>query len=229
MGSNQLKSQETKIYLDKDKFLKLNELLIFPNGMDGLHIWEAGIMLARYIVFNNEQFKQRSVLELGSGVGIGGFAAAKFTQASSVTLSDWKPEIVNNITANAYKNSLMTSKLKVIQIDWTVPQSYIPPVDIVIGSDLIYTGCPIYDLYNTICKSLKVLGQAYIIIPDKRSAAQEFLEVVDLKKQLTYQKIQLTEQHYFKSPLQNEQQGFQTYPGIKELKFYMYIFTKIKM
>ena len=65
--------------LTKEEILSLNELLIFPHGMDGLHIWEAGIILARWIVFNKELFLGKDVLELGTGVGIGGLSAAKFT------------------------------------------------------------------------------------------------------------------------------------------------------
>jgi hypothetical protein len=33
-------------------FLNLNERLIFPHGLDGLHIWEAGIILARFVAEN---------------------------------------------------------------------------------------------------------------------------------------------------------------------------------
>jgi hypothetical protein len=45
------KPVDTKIILSEDqKYLDLNELLIFPHGLDGLHIWEAGIILARFII-----------------------------------------------------------------------------------------------------------------------------------------------------------------------------------
>lgn len=59
--------------------MNLSELLIFPHNMDGLHIWEAGIILARFITFNKELFENKNVLELGCGIGIGGIAALKFT------------------------------------------------------------------------------------------------------------------------------------------------------
>lgn len=51
----------------------------FPHGLDGLRLWEAGIILARYIVHNNSLFKGKKVLELGGGVGIAGFTAKKWT------------------------------------------------------------------------------------------------------------------------------------------------------
>lgn len=67
---------------------------MFPHGYDGLHIWEAGIVLARYILYNREQFKDKKILELGSGVGIGGISAVKFTECKSCILSDYVPEII---------------------------------------------------------------------------------------------------------------------------------------
>lgn len=35
------------------KILNLNELLIFPHGMDGLHIWEAGIGITFFKLITN--------------------------------------------------------------------------------------------------------------------------------------------------------------------------------
>ena len=49
--------------------------------MDGLHIWDAGIILARFILTNKQLFENKSVLELGTGVGIGGITAMKYTKA----------------------------------------------------------------------------------------------------------------------------------------------------
>ena len=60
--------------------LTIDELSQFPHGLDGLKLWEAGIILARYIILNVELFKEKEVLELGAGVGIGGMVARKWTQ-----------------------------------------------------------------------------------------------------------------------------------------------------
>jgi predicted nicotinamide N-methyase len=60
-----------EIVLDEitNKKLALNDLLIFPHGMDGFHVWEAGIALARYTIKNLDLFKDKKVLELGTGCG----------------------------------------------------------------------------------------------------------------------------------------------------------------
>jgi len=59
--------------------LDIASLDTFPHGLDGLRLWEAGIILARYIVNNSNLFKGKRILELGGGVGIAGFAAKKWT------------------------------------------------------------------------------------------------------------------------------------------------------
>ena len=60
--------------------LEIGCLDTFPHGLDGLRLWEAGIILSRYIIHNSSVFKGKSVLELGGGVGIAGFTAKKWTE-----------------------------------------------------------------------------------------------------------------------------------------------------
>jgi predicted nicotinamide N-methyase len=75
----QLNVQEIIIHHAFSMKLKLAEVQTFPHGLDGLKIWEAGIVLARYAVLNCKIFKEKEVLELGSGVGIAGIAIKKWT------------------------------------------------------------------------------------------------------------------------------------------------------
>jgi predicted nicotinamide N-methyase len=59
--------------------LQINGVDTFPHGLDGLRLWEAGIILSRYIIQNVALFKHKRILELGGGVGIAGLAAKKWT------------------------------------------------------------------------------------------------------------------------------------------------------
>jgi len=42
--------------------LQLDSLETFPHGLDGLRLWEAGIVLSRYIVHHSHLFKDKKVL-----------------------------------------------------------------------------------------------------------------------------------------------------------------------
>ena len=43
--------------------------------------------------------------------------------------------------------------------------------DIIIGSDIVYFGCPVKDLYQVFKKLLKVGGRGIIIIPERKNYA----------------------------------------------------------
>lgn len=58
-------------------------------GTGGL-LWPAGETLARYLTTQGHLFKDKAVLELGSGTGIVGLCVAKMCHPSSVTLTDLK-------------------------------------------------------------------------------------------------------------------------------------------
>ena len=64
--------------------LILTDVETFPHGLDGLKIWQAGIVLARYAVLNCAVFKNKTVLELGAGVGIAGITIKKWTECQSI-------------------------------------------------------------------------------------------------------------------------------------------------
>jgi predicted nicotinamide N-methyase len=61
---------------------------MFPHGLSGLKLWESNVVLSRFVVMNNSLFKNKKVLELGAGTGIGGIAVAKWTQCQSIAMSD---------------------------------------------------------------------------------------------------------------------------------------------
>ena len=96
--------------------ITIGEMHKFPHGLDGLKLWDAGIVLSRYIILNSELFKNKTILELGSGVGIAGITASKWTDCSSVTMSDYHKGIIENINKNCAKNEC--KNIKSLVFDW---------------------------------------------------------------------------------------------------------------
>jgi len=247
------KTQEMSILLEKQSFpssdfcLQLNDMFIFPHNMDGFHIWEAGIVLSRFIIFNKGLFEDKRVLELGTGVGIGGITVLKYTKAKEVTLSDYRDDILRNVEKNIIKNSMKHKHNKIspyeikgenctlcganrgsiLNLNWVNYDKFDLKYDIIIGSDLIYKGAPLKELANLIISALELNGQAYILVPNKRGAIEDFLKEIDEGKKVKYDKIELLEGKYYLSALENEEEGLKYYPGLKELVFSVYIFTKI--
>ena len=221
--------QEMDIILDrlnKEK-IRLNELIIFPDRMDGLHIWEAGIVLSRYLYFNNDEFKDKDLLDLGTGVGIVGITAMKYGKCKSVTLSDYKEDILNNAISNAKKNKVWKEgSSSGLLLDWKDYEKLNKKYDVMVGSDVIYAGSPVKELAKLLDKGLNKGGKAYILIPDQRFYAVEFFKAIDELGKFQTEKIPLDDQKYVESPLEDEKEGFRHFAGLKELKFFVYRFTK---
>ena len=93
MGNNQkpanqvilkVKRENIIIHRNYKMTLSISSLVTFPHGLDGLKLWEAGIVLSRYIINHSSLFKNKRVLELGAGVGIAGITAKKWTECREV-------------------------------------------------------------------------------------------------------------------------------------------------
>ena len=46
------------------------------------------------------------------------------------------------------------------------------------GSDIVYFGCPVKDLYEVFKKLLRKGGQGIIIIPDRKNYAELFVDLI---------------------------------------------------
>jgi predicted nicotinamide N-methyase len=151
------------------KELYIKELSIIDGGI-GCAVWDAAIILSRFIYENADLFRDKIALELGAGVGLPGITAARF--AERCYLTDYIETIQTNLEYNVRINSISEDddedidnddkfaqtrrqhKIKVGKsshvclLNWDDiktmenPQPEIPlhGVDILLGSELTYTG-----------------------------------------------------------------------------------------
>ena len=82
----------------------MKEQCLFVTGTEGKRVWESGIILSRYIYYNRDQFKDKKILEVGSGTGIVGLALAKFTEAKEIILTDYQDEVLGLLNENINSN-----------------------------------------------------------------------------------------------------------------------------
>ena len=167
-----------------DAFISLKEQVLFQNGQEGKRVWEAGITIARYIYYNQEEFKGKTILELGSGTGIGGLAALKFTQCSRVIMTDYTEEVLALIKDNVKLLKSPKTQPEIILLDWTKQETYDgllgEQIDIVIATDVIYHGSP----YNSLAKLMHQIAlkdnnvDIKMIIPKQRDCRQDFLNTM---------------------------------------------------
>lgn len=81
----------------------VQELQVAEGGL-GWRVWVGALVLAEWMVGHAEALRGRSVLELGSGLGLCGLVAARLG-AAEVTMSDCLAPLVDNLRLNAVLNA----------------------------------------------------------------------------------------------------------------------------
>lgn len=93
-------------------------------------LWPSAIALSRF--FGDADLKGRSLLELGSGVGLVGLAAC--LQGARVVQTDFVPLALEFCRANSARNGLPTERLLADWREFPSDRCY----DVICGSDILY-------------------------------------------------------------------------------------------
>ncbi|NXQ48694.1 EF2KT methyltransferase, partial [Catharus fuscescens] len=138
---------------------------LISGGTTGLVTWEAALLLAQWALQNPGVFRDRTVLELGSGSGFTGIAICKTCQPRTFIFSDCHPRVLRQLGENIQLNgfipepdvpwSIQTEsegqkvegencqnpKVIVAELDWgsvTEKQLLGLRADVVIAADVVY-------------------------------------------------------------------------------------------
>lgn len=111
--------------------------------------------------------------------------------------------------------------------DWRDRNKYDKQFDIIMGSDIVYFGCPVKDLYEVFKKFLRVGGRGIIVIPDRKNYAQLFIKEIE-KDVFDYTIEEMKDPRYSDPVLEDEKLSEQQYPLLKSIKFFAYLLTKKK-
>ncbi|POM68586.1 Hypothetical protein PHPALM_15241 [Phytophthora palmivora] len=85
----------------------------------GLKLWEAGWLLAEYVIAHESEFRGRKMLELGAGVGFTGMVLACVCRSSRIVLTDYAPNVMQNLRYNVEINSSkFICPVEVQTLDW---------------------------------------------------------------------------------------------------------------
>uniref|UniRef100_A0A3P8YAC0 FAM86 N-terminal domain-containing protein n=1 Tax=Esox lucius TaxID=8010 RepID=A0A3P8YAC0_ESOLU len=127
---------------------------VISEGTTGLVTWEAGLYLAEWAVENPHLFSARTVLELGSGVGLAGITVCRCCSPSRYVFSDCHLSVLQRLRDNLLVNGLDNQCfprvvwVSVEDLDWelvTEEQLSVMGVNMVIAADVVYdpdlTGC----------------------------------------------------------------------------------------
>ncbi|NWV29819.1 EF2KT methyltransferase, partial [Origma solitaria] len=138
---------------------------LISGGTTGLVTWEAALHLAQWALENPGVFRDRTILELGSGIGFTGIAICKTCQPRTFIFSDCHPRVLRQLGENLQLNGFIpepgvtwsiqtesqeqevegencqSPKVIVAELDWgsvTEKQLLGLRADVVIAADVVY-------------------------------------------------------------------------------------------
>ncbi|XP_070616919.1 protein-lysine N-methyltransferase EEF2KMT isoform X2 [Erythrolamprus reginae] len=81
-------------------------IAIVSQGTTGLVTWDAGLYLAEWALENSQVFRNRRILELGSGIGLTGIAICKACHPREYLFSDHHEDVLQQLSENIHLNGL---------------------------------------------------------------------------------------------------------------------------
>jgi len=177
----------------------LRELTFGTAGI-GHSVWDAGVALSLWLSQHSEAVRGKRVLELGSGVGISGIAAAA-CGASHVTLSDYgyagfngerrafeedeasaRAEVLrDNLKVNA-RLSRVHARCEAIALDWhaSLRSGFEPSrrYEVIVGSDLVYYEEDVDALVATIVAHLQPGATCHLMSRQGRTGLPQLLSAL---------------------------------------------------
>ncbi|KAK5580801.1 hypothetical protein RB653_000825 [Dictyostelium firmibasis] len=157
--------------------VKLNVLDSAATDFDltGQVIWPSAQVLTQYIIKNQEEYKNKKILEVGSGVGVCGLFLARLGQPC--TLSDNNEIVLDLLRLNVEESTADGYKCDCMKLDWgnqddmdkcllKSKEDYCDNggFDMIIGSDIVYWKIGIIPLFKTVSHLLKFNDDSRFII-----------------------------------------------------------------
>ncbi|CAE7361980.1 unnamed protein product, partial [Symbiodinium sp. CCMP2592] len=139
--------------LVRDKALGIKHLANQKRSEHGVggNLWGAALVLCRFLASSSRPpgryLNGKRILELGSGTGAVGLAAASL--GADVTLTDL-PQVLPLTASNMAANSLCSPGTSLALLDWKVvanwPKDALPNYDLILCSDVLYWSDVVPDL-----------------------------------------------------------------------------------
>ncbi|TMS15555.1 Protein-lysine N-methyltransferase EEF2KMT [Larimichthys crocea] len=149
----------------------LENVAQISEGTTGLVTWEAALYLAEWALDHRHTFTGRTVLELGSGVGLTGVTICRSCRLNRFVFSDCHPSVLQKLRNNIQLNGLTdqtSPAVSVEEMDWTAAteeQLKRIGADTIIAADVVYDPDVVgslVKLLSRILKSAQVLPEVFI-------------------------------------------------------------------
>uniref|UniRef100_A0A3B4VPC4 Eukaryotic elongation factor 2 lysine methyltransferase n=2 Tax=Seriola dumerili TaxID=41447 RepID=A0A3B4VPC4_SERDU len=148
----------------------LENVALISEGTTGLVTWEAALYLAEWALDHKQAFTGRTVLELGSGVGLTGITVCRSCSPNRFVFSDCHPSVLQKLRANVQLNGLSeqtSPTVRVEELDWTgVTEEQLKEIgaDTVIAADVVYDPDVVGSLVKLLSRILRCSSSPEVLI-----------------------------------------------------------------
>jgi predicted nicotinamide N-methyase len=133
-------------------------------------LWPSSVGLAGFILENRDEFRTKSVLELGCGLGLAGIAAHR--AGARVLFTDYDRNALSFTAKNFFRNFNLEADVQLM--DWRKPKRELR-FDIIIGADVLYENRWLEPVLDTLGQMLANNGIAFIAEPGRQIASRFFV------------------------------------------------------
>uniref|UniRef100_A0A7I4B5A6 Calmodulin-lysine N-methyltransferase n=1 Tax=Physcomitrium patens TaxID=3218 RepID=A0A7I4B5A6_PHYPA len=192
--------------IDLSDFINSQKYDIDSTGL--VCMWPAEEIMTYYCISRPELFRNKRVIELGSGYGLAGLAIAACSEASEVLLTDGNPHVVEYIQKNITANNELfgDTKVRTCTLHWSRHQAAMPGLnfDVVIAADCTF----FKDFHLDLAYSIKsLLGtadgcQAILFNPRRGHSLDRFVRAAQSVE------LDVEIQEHYDSRIWNLHEGF---------------------
>ena len=132
--------------------------------------------MAAWVLEERQYLAGKSVLELGSGIGLAGIAAAR--AGARVTITDYETDPLLFACYNAMQNlppDVFRERVRFLPLDWREP-GVDTKFDLIVGADIVYERKNFLPVLSLLKNHLLPGGRALLTEPD-RTIGQDFLDL----------------------------------------------------
>eukprot|EP01018_Ginkgo_biloba_P018651 Gb_35298 [translate_table: standard] len=147
-------------------------------------LWPSEEVLTYFCISHGHMFRNKRVLELGSGYGLAGLAIAACTEAAEVVISDGNPQVVDYIHQNIKANvgSFGTTKVTSLLLHWNQEEAcYLGrSFDFILAADCTFFKESHASLAHTVKSLLESskMSEAIFFSPSRGNTLDIFLQTV---------------------------------------------------
>lgn len=135
--------------------------------LTGQLVWPGAVLMNNYLSNNTEILEGKSIIELGSGIGITGILCSKFCH--EIVLTDHNDEVLDIIKKNMELVSLSSCENSAIlsaeKLEWgncnqirEIIEKHSSGFDLILGADICFQQSSVPLLFSTVAKLFEIQG-----------------------------------------------------------------------